>query len=944
MAVFKKNRILPAALTAALLLTACNMPGDTELVHAESDEFPVEPFAMKNDVPGGVNSPQTWQFWARDRSSSAAADLNSYYQTEAVLLAQSTHFVIYVEKSRLSLITVAEAENLLTELETGYNRMNSLYAGNLAPFADRGHRTVLLAMNIKDDYGSGNPVYIAGYFAPRDLYSDEFTRKLYTDFATIAKTDTETVLNLRGRSNENAIVYVDLNPAFTGAAHGGDTEKARDLLTDTVTTELSHLFSYYRRRTVERQAMHDTWLAEGFAEISPYLSRNSTNILQDRLRQHASPSILAQLSQGPSLIDWPEGGQLAGYIQAGLFFYYATHRLNAEETGFQNFLTVENEKAAGFESALLDPEGLSFSTVFRDFTLANYLYQSGRSLDSVTDESGTTEAAGSLSDKSSWAYRLSYADAPVEKKGETGAAFRNQTLPFAYELPSCLEPGSAVVFRHTYNSTDLTSFTPTARGMHDSLKLVVNSHDEINTSSAAFTFFAADDTIDMSTSGLNFTNGNIYHFIVMNTATSGECLSTGNLPADERNLGSWVGASKNSWQTGVGAAWGNNAKQFYRPSGVALHLKGPHGGSDNYVYVADYINMSVSRYNLDTGAFAGRLGSTSTTCPAEDNGWDASNGRYVNNYCQTSFNEPRGLTLDSNANLYIADTGNHVIKKYDENGSFLAWLGDSGNDTYRTTAGKPATDLKAGCNYEECTDMFYLPWDVEIVEDGGTDYMYVVNYGSSRISRRKLSDGSFAGFVGNGQSAWSTTATQSGHRSDVKFYFNRPQGITSDGTYLYIIDSSNHRLVRMSLDGLTTFDWVGGGAGGWHTDPTPAGNGDLEFSFPADVEYHDNYLYVTDRQNQRIMKIKSNGTYAGWVGGGQITYNTTDKAPEEDPLLSGTEYLPEFFLQPLFIAIGDKSETGSTHTYMYTTAIYNGRLLRLNHDCYEDPIGGCTGD
>ena len=37
----------------------------------------------------------------------------------------------------------------------------------------------------------------------------------------------------------------------------------------------------------------------------------------------------------------------------------------------------------------------------------------------------------------------------------------------------------------------------------------------------------------------------------------------------------------------------------------------------------------------------------------------------------TQFSSPRGVAVDSSGNIYVADTGNNRIQKFDENGNFL---------------------------------------------------------------------------------------------------------------------------------------------------------------------------------------------------------------------------------------------------------------------------------
>ena len=98
----------------------------------------------------------------------------------------------------------------------------SIYGAGTMPNVQNSGRIVVLAADIRDDFSDNNSAFIAGFVAPRDLYSDSYTQALLSNVELIASTPAAIVAKLGGRSNENNMLYLDIAPGLTGAAHGGD--------------------------------------------------------------------------------------------------------------------------------------------------------------------------------------------------------------------------------------------------------------------------------------------------------------------------------------------------------------------------------------------------------------------------------------------------------------------------------------------------------------------------------------------------------------------------------------------------------------------------------------------------------------------------------------------------------------------------------------------------
>jgi hypothetical protein len=88
----------------------------------------------------------------------------------------------------------------------------------------------------------------------------------------------------------------------------------------------------------------------------------------------------------------------------------------------------------------------------------------------------------------------------------------------------------------------------------------------------------------------------------------------------------------------------------------------------------------------------------------------------------------------------------------------------------------------------------------------------------------------------------------------VPTYFNQPEGITTDGTYLYVADSGNNVIRRVTIIGGAVVTLAGNPAGSGWVDGT--GSGAL-FTNPLGICYNsvDGSLYVADSGNSSIRHI-----------------------------------------------------------------------------------------
>jgi uncharacterized protein (TIGR03437 family) len=272
---------------------------------------------------------------------------------------------------------------------------------------------------------------------------------------------------------------------------------------------------------------------------------------------------------------------------------------------------------------------------------------------------------------------------------------------------------------------------------------------------------------------------------------------------------------------GGGSSLGDNgpatSAQLNSPSGVAVDSAGN-------LYIADSGNnriRKVSSYMIATVAGNGTAGFSGDNGPATS--------------AQLSF--PNGVAVDSDGNLYIADTSNSCIREV-SNGMITSV---AGNGTFSGDHG-PATSAQ-----------LLFPWGVAADSAGN---VYIADEGNNRI--RKVSGGVIATVAGSGSYGFSG---DNGPATSAQLDLPRGVAVDSAGN-LYIADYGNNRIRKVSSGVITTVAGGGSSLG----DNGPATSAQLNSPSGVAVDSAGN-LYIADSGNQRIRKVSS-GVIATVAGGG----------------------------------------------------------------------------
>ncbi|NIM04420.1 MAG: 6-bladed beta-propeller [Armatimonadetes bacterium] len=202
----------------------------------------------------------------------------------------------------------------------------------------------------------------------------------------------------------------------------------------------------------------------------------------------------------------------------------------------------------------------------------------------------------------------------------------------------------------------------------------------------------------------------------------------------------------------IWGGFGTDPGQLSAPSDVAVD---PQGN----IYVSDTWNHRVQSFSPE-GRLLKQWGKKA-------NVWDPKDDELF---------YPKGITIDSDMNIYVVDTPDHRIVKYLSQGGKAQVLGEEGK-----TSGR-----------------FHSPLDVAA---GPSENLYVSDTGNNRVQELDLN--------GDYRNKWGTEGSEPGQ-------FKRPSGVAADAeARVYVVDSGNHRVQVFDASGdlITMFGKRGNGPG-----------------------------------------------------------------------------------------------------------------------------------
>ncbi|GFE62568.1 hypothetical protein [Geobacter sp. AOG2] len=196
-----------------------------------------------------------------------------------------------------------------------------------------------------------------------------------------------------------------------------------------------------------------------------------------------------------------------------------------------------------------------------------------------------------------------------------------------------------------------------------------------------------------------------------------------------------------------------------------------------------------------------------------------------------TLNGPTDITTDG-TNLYVADTSNYVIRKITPDVD--ANQVPTGSWTMMSLAGTGASGSVDGTgNTTTTTGTARFAYPLGITTDGTN--LYVTD--NHAIRKVVISTGEVTTLAGSPGTAGSDNGTGTAAR------FNFPNRITTDGTNLYVTDVNNYAIRKVVIaTGVVTKIAGIVGTSGYHDDAGVSAT----FSGPEGITTDGTYLYVTD--------------------------------------------------------------------------------------------------
>jgi len=227
-------------------------------------------------------------------------------------------------------------------------------------------------------------------------------------------------------------------------------------------------------------------------------------------------------------------------------------------------------------------------------------------------------------------------------------------------------------------------------------------------------------------------------------------------------------------------------------------------------------------------------------------------GAQDGDFATATFDHPQGMALDGDT-LYVADTENHLIREIDLKARRVSTLAGTGEQSRIRGPGGPMK-----------TTALNSPWALQKVGDD----IYIAMAGPHQIWVLNLAKKNVRPYAGSGRED-----ILNGPLNDAALA--QPSGITTDGKFLYVVDSEGSAVRKVPLNPrgeVTTvvgpFDLPNGRSLFEFGDRDGVGS-EVRLQHPLGIVYRDGTLFIADTYNHKIKRIDlAKGSAETYLGTG----------------------------------------------------------------------------
>jgi len=258
------------------------------------------------------------------------------------------------------------------------------------------------------------------------------------------------------------------------------------------------------------------------------------------------------------------------------------------------------------------------------------------------------------------------------------------------------------------------------------------------------------------------------------------------------------------------------------------------------LYLSDTFNHRIRRVDAATGTIT-------TVAGNGRKGHGGDGGKAVD----AMLNEPYGIELDAEGNLFIVDRLNFCIRKVNATTGIISTIAGTGGKSGFAGDGGPATRA-----------LLVEPNGIAL---DGKGKLFIADVAGHRIRVVDLAAGTIGTLAGNGKGA---SVGDGGPLKSATLNGPRAVAIHPDGS-LFVVERNGHSVRRIDLTKGRVDRFAGTGKRGYSGDGGPAR--DATFDGPKEIDIdRDGNVYVVDTENEAIRRIDAkSGNIATIAGKGR---------------------------------------------------------------------------